>query len=276
MEQDERRGGGIARRGYLEFDVLDGDAMNLGHAPERTRSGLRPKPGIVPHMTDFGEGLRPGDAHYRAYVGPPGDYDVIAATQVSLLFAAGLRETHLLCDVGCGSLRAGRLLIPYLRPGHYFGIEPNRWLVEEGIERELGRDMIDLKRPTFSWADDFSLAAFGVEFDFVVAQSIFSHTFPDLTAVGFAGVRAALAPDGVLVATFVEGDGGPDGAGWEYPGCVEYTWPTVKAMLAEAGLAGHRVDWMHPRQRWFVASRDDNPGRAGALSSSLRRPTRRS
>ena len=78
--------------------------------------------------------LRAGSpAHYSAYVGPPALYDFMGATQFRLLTTLGLRDTHNLLDFGCGSLRAGRLLIPYLLPGRYFGVEPNAWLVEEAI-----------------------------------------------------------------------------------------------------------------------------------------------
>ena len=96
---------------------------------------------------DYGLGLPAGSEHYRAYVGPPNRYDLIAALSFALLAAAGIRETHRVADLGCGSLRVGRLLIPYLRPGHYYGMEPNRWLVEEGIDREVGRDLVRIKRP---------------------------------------------------------------------------------------------------------------------------------
>ncbi|MFP8873463.1 MAG: hypothetical protein VCB42_02780, partial [Myxococcota bacterium] len=72
--------------------------------------------------------LEPGSEHYTAYVGPPRDYDSMGATQFRLLCTLGLREHHRLLDFGCGSLRAGRFLIPYLKPGHYHGVEPNRWL----------------------------------------------------------------------------------------------------------------------------------------------------
>src|SRR5437879_7690102 len=78
---------------------------------------------------NLGLGLKPGDPHYRAYVGPPEDYDLIAAMTFNLLTTLGLRQHHSLLDVGCGSLRIGRLLIPYLNRGKYFGIEPNEWLV---------------------------------------------------------------------------------------------------------------------------------------------------
>jgi hypothetical protein len=74
-----------------------------------------------------------GSRHFRAYVGPPRQFDFMGATQFRLLTTLGLREHHSVLDFGCGSLRAGRLLIPYLLPGRYYGLEPNRWLIEDGI-----------------------------------------------------------------------------------------------------------------------------------------------
>ena len=102
---------------------------------------------------DLGLGLKPGDPQYRAYVGPPEDYDLIAAMTFNLLTTLGLRQHHSLLDVGCGSLRIGRLLIPYLNRGKYFGVEPNEWLVDEGIRRELGETLVQIKRPTFFFSD---------------------------------------------------------------------------------------------------------------------------
>jgi SAM-dependent methyltransferase len=206
------------------------------------------------------ESAPPGD--YRKYVGPPTDYDVMGGLQFALLVALGLREQHRLADVGCGSLRAGRLLIPYLAPGNYYGLEPNRWLVDEGIAKELGPSAIELKAPHFASNDDFDLSAFGVQFDFVLAQSIFSHTFADLTAQAFRSIRASLTPDGLLVATyFVRRRYAPghsrtpdSGRGFLHPGVVGYRWPQMAELLDGAGLVGARVDWRHPRQEWFVAA----------------------
>src|SRR5271167_1446401 len=94
----------------------------------------------------LGLGLPAGAHHYRAYVGPPQDYDLVAAMTFNLLTVLGLRQHHSLLDVGCGSLRNGRLLIPYLNNGNYTGIETNKWLVGEGIRRETGRDQIRIKK----------------------------------------------------------------------------------------------------------------------------------
>ncbi len=96
---------------------------------------------------DLGLGLKPGDPQYRAYVGPPEDYDLIAAMAFNLLTTLGLRQHHSLLDIGCGSLRIGRLLIPYLNRGKYFGVEPNEWLVDEGIRRELGETLVRNQTP---------------------------------------------------------------------------------------------------------------------------------
>ena len=90
--------------------------------------------------------LKPGDQHYLAFVGPPTQYDFMGATQFRLLTSLGLRANHHLLDFGCGSLRAGKLFIVYLSKGHYFGIEPNKWLIEDAINNQVGKDLIGLKK----------------------------------------------------------------------------------------------------------------------------------
>jgi hypothetical protein len=46
--------------------------------------------------------------------------------------------------------------------------EPNRWLIEDGISRQLGAELIELKRPIFQYNSDFSAAHFGVQFDSIL------------------------------------------------------------------------------------------------------------
>lgn len=210
---------------------------------------------------DLGLGLKPGDPHYRAYVGPPEDYDLIAAMTFNLLTTLGLRQHHSLLDIGCGSLRIGRLLIPYLNRGKYFGVEPNEWLVKEGIRRELGQSLVEIKRPTFFFTDSFErIAEAETAFNFAVAQSIFSHCGLDRIRGWLSAISRSLAQDGALVATFLIGEEDSPRTGWIYPECVKYRPATLERAAAEVNLRFEILDWKHPRQTWalFAASKFDS------------------
>jgi SAM-dependent methyltransferase len=202
---------------------------------------------------DLGVGLKPGDPHYRAYVGPPEDYDLIAAMTFNLLTTLGLRQHHSLLDVGCGSLRIGRLLIPYLNREKYFGVEPAEWLVAEGIKHELGEAVVQIKRPTFFFTDSPGiLARANVLFDFALAQSIFSHCGLDLIKGWLSAVSRSLTRDGALVATFLPAEEDSTRSGWVYPECVNYQPATLERAAAEANLRFEILDWKHPRQTWAL------------------------
>lgn len=201
--------------------------------------------------------LPAGSDHYRAFVGPPERFDILSASQFALLFQLGLRDHHTVLDFGCGSLRLGRLLIPYLRPGGYAGIDPNSWLIDEGIDRELGRSALTVKRPRFSCNDDFDCTIFGTNFDFVVAQSIITHTGPDLLARLLRSATDALAPGGMLLFSYIRerGSAPQPQDGWHYPGCVGYGVDALDDMLDAAGLQGCELPWHHPGATWHLATK---------------------
>jgi SAM-dependent methyltransferase len=210
---------------------------------------------------DLGLGLKPGDPQYRAYVGPPEDYDLIAAMTFNLLTTLGLRQHHSLLDVGCGSLRIGRLLIPYLNRGKYFGVEPNKWLVDEGIRRELGETLVQIKRPTFFFFDSpETIPQATIAFDFALAQSIFSHCGLDLIKGWLSAISRLLAREGALVATFLIGEEDSTRTGWIYPECVNYRPATLEGAAADVNLRFEILDWKHPRQTWalFAAPKFDS------------------
>jgi hypothetical protein len=210
---------------------------------------------------DLGLGLKPGDPHYRAYVGPPEDYDLIAAMSFNLLTTLGLRQNQSLLDIGCGSLRIGRLLIPYLNRGKYFAVEPNEWLVEEGVNRELGKSLVEIKRPTFFFTDSpETIAEAKLKFDFALAQSIFSHCGLDLINGWLSAISCSLADNGALVATFLIGEQDAAQTGWIYPDCVSYRPATLERAAANVNLRFEILDWKHPRQTWalFAARKFDS------------------
>lgn len=208
---------------------------------------------IADRANDLGTGLAPGAAHYRAWVGPPEKYDLVAAMQFNLLTTLGLREHHHVLDIGCGSLRAGRLLIPYLLPGRYHGIEPEAWLIEEAVQKEIGPDLVRLKQPVFRHVADFSLTGFGRGFDYIVAQSIFSHTSQAQIKRCLAEARQVMGPSSIFAATFIVGTDNYTGEGWVYPGCVTYTVDHFRRLAAEAGFGFRLLHCPHATGQTWAA-----------------------
>jgi hypothetical protein len=152
-------------------------------------------------------------------------------------------------------------LIPYLNRGKYFGVEPNEWLVQEGIRREFGETLLQIKHPTFFFSDSpDTIAQAKIAFDFAVAQSIFSHCGLDLINGWLSAISRSLAQDAALVATFLTGEEDSAQTGWIYPECVNYRPITMKRAAEEVNLRFEILDWKHPRQTWalFAAPKFDS------------------
>jgi SAM-dependent methyltransferase len=118
----------------------------------------------------------------------------------ALLFSAmvslGLRADDLVLEIGCGALGLGRLLIPYLLPGHYFGIEAEQSRIEDGVRFELGHDLFSMRQPQFHTTLDAGVREFGVQFDFLVVHRA---SLEQLACIA-REAAARLRPDGVLMA----------------------------------------------------------------------------
>lgn len=207
---------------------------------------------------ELGLDKKPGDSHYRAYVGPSRDYDFIAAMCFNLLTCLGLRQSNSVLDIGCGSLRLGRILIPFLNQKKYCGVEPNEWLIKKGIEMELGNDILEIKTPIFS--SDTSLKDLDktIKFDFIIAQSIFSHAGLNIIEDWIVDTLDHVHSDSIFLSTFLESDEDYKGNDWVYPGCVKFTRETIIALAKSYGYKTIFLDWFHPRQRWIAWVKEEN------------------
>jgi len=222
--------------------------------------------------------LSAGGKHHRAYVGPPDQYDFMGATQFRLLTALGLTEEHRLLDIGCGSLRAGRLLIQYLMPDRYVGVDPNGWLWRDAIKSEIGEDIIAIKRPLLIESGDFALSQIGSQtVDYAVAQSIYSHAGASMMAVSISAIARILKPSGQFLFTIITPENpnsermmsGVDHEGWLYPGCLVYSESEVFNAIAKTGMICQRLAWYHPRQTWFRAIYDPKLQISQEMASQL-------
>ena len=203
------------------------------------------------------DGLKPGDDHYRSYVGPPDRYDLISAMVFNLLTCSGLRQGHKVLDIGCGSLRVGRLLIPYLNKNCYCGVEPNKWLVFDGLKNEVGLAQYRQKKPEFLFQSSFSCRDFSYGFDYCFAQSIFSHCGVDLVENWFEDIAFHSHSKSVFFATFVLGEAPNGDSGWIYPGCVKFSAEQIFGISTKYGFDCLQLNWFHPFQTWFAFYRQD-------------------
>ena len=112
---------------------------------------------------------------HRNWVGDPAHYD--AMTEWQFDYVTNLPEVNphtRFLDLGCGSLRLGKKLIPWLEPNCYIGLDRNQQVVEAGIINELGVEHLESHKPQFVFTDvwDFDIID---RVDVIWAQAVFNH-----------------------------------------------------------------------------------------------------
>lgn len=122
-----------------------------------------------------------------------------------LLDREGVQPEHFVLDLGCGSLGLGRLLLPRLSQSRYWGYEPDRDLLFDGIAIELARAGIDPVKGHFIVNRTFDLSESPHRFSWIVASSLFSRLSLHGVARCLATVLPHLAPGGRFYASVYEG-----------------------------------------------------------------------
>lgn len=139
---------------------------------------------------------------HRELIG--GLWEEIGNLQLHFMIAQGLKRDHYLLDVGCGSLRGGVHFIDLLDEGHYYGIDNDPLILKAGREIELGKYHLGKKKPVLALIDDFNFLPLKREFDFALAQSVFTHLNINSIIRCLVNVEKVLKPGGRFYATFFE------------------------------------------------------------------------
>lgn len=148
---------------------------------------------------DFTEEDIAKGAHRRFVGGRWGDGGQL---QLEFLKRKGLLPSHTFLDVGCGPFRAGRHMVDYLDAGRYYGIDANRSLIQSGYDCEL-TDEQRQKLPIANLrANDRFNTDFGVQFDFAIAQSVFTHVSLNHIRLCLYRLGRVMRPGGVFYASF--------------------------------------------------------------------------
>lgn len=155
-------------------------------------------------------------------------WDEIGRLQLDHLLRLGLKPHMRLIDIGCGCLRGGIHLVRHLDPGNYFGLDSNRSLLDAGYSQEITVRNLRNRLPKSNLLHDknFRVDRFGVNFEFALAFSLFTHLPLNHIKLCLVKLAACMVPRGKFLATFFES---PPNHDWtrsrtQNPGGV-VTWP---------------------------------------------------
>ena len=97
--------------------------------------------------------------------------------QFTFLKEQGLQKHHSLLDIGCGCLRGGIHFIDYLNRRCYTGCDISPEIITEAHKVLLKKDLHE-KCPRLFVNKNLQFKEFNQQFDYILAQSVFSH-LPD-------------------------------------------------------------------------------------------------
>ena len=121
--------------------------------------------------------------------------------QFEFLQNQGLEPSDRLLDVGCGTLRGGQYFIKYLNSENYSGMDINADLIEDG-KKKLSDELISRKQPRFVINSDLKFDEFqGASFDYLIAQSVFTHLPKHEIEECFENVSKVMHSNSVFYAT---------------------------------------------------------------------------
>jgi SAM-dependent methyltransferase len=158
----------------------------------------------------------------------------------------GLEPHMRILEIGCGNLRAGRLLTDYLDPGSYYGIDISPEILVAALETiaEFG---LQSKAPRVALVGDLKLGFLPEgAFDVVYAHSVFSHAPIEVIDECLEHVGRVMAPGGFFDFTFDRTDAD------EHQVLREdfyYRTETLTALAASKGFEARLMDDWEPLHR---------------------------
>ncbi|HUR04586.1 MAG TPA: class I SAM-dependent methyltransferase [Nonomuraea sp.] len=162
------------------------------------RTWLRPE--VVKSTAGGPEGA-PGSPSHRRWL-------ALGRMQFDYLTKHGLKPEFTMLEIGCGNLRAGRLLIDYLDTGNYYGVDISPDVLFAAQETLVANGLRD-KLPHLAPVRDLRFAFLpNGHFDVVHAHSVFSRSPLHVIEECFAHVSRVMKPDGWFDFTFYRAGGG--------------------------------------------------------------------
>jgi len=137
-----------------------------------------------------------------------GKWEEIGQLQFEFLINKGLQSHHKILDIGCGTLRGGRHFIKYLNIGNYSGIDISPKAIAYAIQL-VQQEGLSEKNPHLlvSEKKDLKFREFsGETFDYVLAQSVFTHLKPEHIKECFENIGHIMQENSAFYFTYVKGE----------------------------------------------------------------------
>lgn len=182
--------------------------------------------------------------------------------QFNFLKDQGLGEEDYLLDIGCAYLRGGIHFIGYLNEGHYYGMDISQDALDEA-SRAIDKYDLDNRNPTVFRNSDLKFQDSELEnqkFDYVLAQSVFTHLPPAEIEECLANLHKILQPDGSLLATYYSS---PDGTVKKFARAADFGYPFefFEEVAQEYGLTVEELESEHPLDHNLLkmSVKEENP-----------------
>jgi SAM-dependent methyltransferase len=177
----------------------------------------------------------------------------IGKIQFDYLVVNGLTPAHHFFDLGCGTLRGGRHFIRYLEADHYTGFELSPKALAYAADL-VEREGLSPKRPrlVLNVSKNLRFEQFsGKTFDYILAQSVFTHLMPEHIEECFAHIPSIMHDRSLFYFTFRKGSAylRRGNKGFNYP--ISF----FEEIASRYGLSiTFREDYPHPRGQTMVTA----------------------
>lgn len=122
--------------------------------------------------------------------------------EVEMIKKNGLKPSHSFLDYGCGSLRFGFYLINFLEPNKYVGVDLSQTRLNLGREHLQHHNILPECYTTFVVKDCLLRELDNYKFDFVWANSVFTHMTQEDISQMLLSLKRLLSPKGKFLFTF--------------------------------------------------------------------------
>lgn len=175
-----------------------------------------------------------------------GLWNELGLLQFETLKSHDLKACHRVLDFGCGTLRVGRFLIPYLKPGYYTGLDISKKAIQYAKSEHPEANLYQVD------SDFLSVLKHNkkTHFDYIWCHSVFTHLPPINMRYALGCLLQLVTPETKLFFTYQESEVISGGlTAWRYP-FIEFQ-DIAKTATGNNYLI-EKCDYAHPRGQILV------------------------